>query len=120
VLLPLVFHTFCPYPNVPRGAFFIFVFYFLKMNCTNDKALAHSPNYSAHRRRAELYDPQSSHKASDINDRMVADAERALIIPATCNHIHALVVKGAVLLSCVCIVRTDESCEQSFHIASKV
>jgi hypothetical protein len=90
------------------------------MNCTSDKALAHSPNYSAHRRRVELYDPPSGHKASDIDDRMVVTAERALTTLATCNHIHALDETGVVLLSCVYIVRTNENCEQQFHIANKV
>ena len=90
------------------------------MNYKIDKELAHSPRYSIRQMQVELCDPPLGHKASDIDDRMVEDAERALIVPATCNHIREQFVTGAMLLVCVCIECTDESCEQLFRIAHKV
>ena len=51
---------------------------------------------------------------------MVATAERALITSATCNHIRALSVTGAMLLSFAYIQHRDKSCELLFRIVRKV
>jgi len=90
------------------------------MNYNFDKALGYFLALTYRREPMELCDPQLSQKASGTANKMVAVGGRALIIAATCNHNHALVLMGVVILSCVYIQHTDKSCELLFRIANKV
>ena len=90
------------------------------MNYNFDKALGYFLALTYRREPMELCDPQLSQKASGTANKMVAVGGRALIIAATCNHNHALVLMGVVLLFCVYIQHIDKSCEQQFHIVRKV